>query len=94
MFSTSSLLRRGSHRCKPCHCWERRSAPPVNAIIASLSSQAGADRYCIRTCVLPCVQGVAQYTQEKLAADVAGVVRHLGYEKCVLVGHGAQPLPP
>ena len=39
-----------------------------------------------------CWQGRSEYSQEKLADDVVAVIRHLGYEKCVLVGHGAHPL--
>ena len=32
-------------------------------------------------------KGVASYRMEKLAGDVAALVRHLGYEKTFLVGH-------
>lgn len=29
----------------------------------------------------------------KLVDDVVGVIRHLGYDKCVLVGHGERAWP-
>lgn len=46
----------------------------------------------IEVAQLNLAQGRAQYSQEKLADDVVAVIRHLGYEKCVLVGHGAPRL--
>ncbi len=33
-------------------------------------------------------QARTEFSMEKLTDDVVGVIRHLGYEKCVLVGHG------
>lgn len=33
-------------------------------------------------------QGRSEYSKEELTSDVVGVIRHLGYEKCALVGHG------
>ncbi len=36
-----------------------------------------------------CTQGRTEYSIEKLVDDVVGVIRHLGHEKCILVGHGA-----
>ena len=38
--------------------------------------------------LLLCAQGRTEFSMEKLTDDVVGVIRHLGYEKCVLVGHG------
>ncbi len=36
-----------------------------------------------------CPQGRTEFSMEKLVDDVVGVIRHLGHEKCILVGHGA-----
>ena len=33
-------------------------------------------------------QGRSNYVMPKLVDDAVGVIKHLGYEKCVLVGHG------
>ncbi len=38
-------------------------------------------------CVWPYTQGIDAYALDVLAADVAEVVKALGHDKCVLVGH-------
>ena len=43
------------------------------------------------TRTVSCLQGRSHYAMTKLVDDVVGVIRHLGYSKCVLVGHGERP---
>lgn len=42
---------------------------------------------CSKKTFLPCPQGIEHYTIDKLADDIACLVKALGYDSCTLVAH-------